>query len=278
MRTISLTDKFFELEEGVKIRLLLVFEHIMDSAINIHLFNSIIDDSPIFCNTNYFEESKDIVKVNVPLLKAHFGISVKVKEIKEPEKLRDFDKAVKLLTAYNDVRTLLYIKQGKNYVTRVELTPALYKDINNLICFLESNKVEDWYLFFYCLCVSCQWKFMWMLRSCTNAKAYDIYNDRQKQCRIEIEAQKNQSIQPPPKDRWVDIFDHLEERKKKYISAGQEEVCMNNMDQMLGYHPMSQYCNSCRLKEMCKEKIRNEYFMATKSSLDILEIRGKMKK
>lgn len=58
-----------------------------------------------------------------------------------------------------------------------------------------------------------------------------------------------------------DLHDGAEIAKKNYAARGEHVLCMINIDITLGFHPLSEVCPQCQIRERClaqTEKLRQE--------------------
>ena len=194
----------------------------------------------------------------------------------------DFNKVNKLLKAYNEVRQMHYWKKGMYYISPIGSDPDEFDSYNKIIKLLEDNKIEDWFLYFYCLSHACRWSFLWKFKSCYSPKALDMYHVVKSTCIAEIDKTKAKFLRDKKKEseekksRWFSLYEHIEDKKRRYINRGSEVICMNNMDQNLGYHPLSEACSECKVKAECAKKIQDYFKFISKTELDILQIRGKI--
>jgi len=155
-----------------------------------------------------------------------------------------------------------------------------------LITQLESNGVEDWYLFFYCLFSNNNWGMIWSLKACCSSTAADIYASRKNKCEQELTRIDTVILEKKDEEyakatgaaqsRWLNVYDHVERLKKRYVNKDQMNMCMMNMDNTLGYHPLSDICCGCPIKDMCSKNIYKWFQEISKSELDIIKLRGRI--
>lgn len=219
-----------------------------------------------------FDENSNNIILNKDILKSRFGIYLrKVKETKTVDV--DFNKVFRLLIAYNSVRDLHYVKKGLSKMPPIFEDPKKYGSYGKMIKFLEKYKIDNWYLYYYTLFSTTKWETVWGVLS-YGAKQFDMYTNKVSSCMGEI---ANNAVNiKQSKDKWLDIFDLVELRKKKHLEEGKPELCLNNLEYTLGYHPKSSFCTSCPLQVECINKIRELYKSCTKSNVDIVEYRGKI--
>lgn len=290
MKRITIEDKFFENKEApedCKLFILKMLYEFDDGEFHKSYLDTWFGVNPpaFFKDEFIFSyNNDDVVTINMPMLKKRFGLSVRVLETKKIEV--DLEKINKVFTAYNEVRNLFYYKKGNPHMPMMQLTKARYKNLMLIANFLELNKVEDWHLYFYCLFEASHWAFCWCLNRCATPEAYDLYTNLKAKCANEIEITRKNYEDAKTKrfkeakgeatSRWFSLFDFVEKQKEIYANRDQAEICMNNSDLTLGYHPLSKICVACPLKPQCALSLTELFQNITRTNLDIIKVRGKL--
>lgn len=221
--------------------------------------------------------------VNLDLLnsKAEYGVW-----LEEDKSYVDIDtkKSHPILEAYNLVKREFFRRKKQYAPLDTTSTPTNYKDILNLINFLEAHRITDYYLYFYTLFASTNWGAAWGIKACHSPKALDMFVSWKEKYQSEIERNKQVLVNQMEENKsrtdgtkqnsWVSTYNHIEEMKQRLVSRGQEEVCLGRQDDFLGYHPLSAVCTACRLKGECAKQIYLNFQRISNSNLDILQIRS----
>lgn len=295
MPTLTILPKFaFKSSIKAKVRIVLmkvlskVDEHYRIATVD---FNNLLDcQTPevknnflIFFKTipNCYIYTNEYITFKRDILKKELGIWPTVKKCSTIDPNLNLEQANIILAEYHRFRRYFYNRKNQQEVFVPEIT-ILSSFINQkvvikLIKFFEEHKITEYYLYFYCLSEAYQWNRVWSLPSCVSGKALDIWTNNADRIRNDlIKEQMNKENTVKSISIWVDKFDYIEDRKAIYINNKQEDVCFNNPDQTFGYHPKSEICKSCSLKEQCGKRLREAFKKVSNSNLDILKIRGKL--
>lgn len=179
----------------------------------------------------------------------------------------------KLLVAYNRVRDIKFSKIEEITLPFLVQNPKLYKHYLNQIVFLEENKIEDWFLFFYALHMSTSWQFVWRINRCCTPKALEIYKSWRSRA-MDMIGMQEKSTEAVEKSQWFDIFEFVEESKLRLQKKGRELVCKANKEKFYGYHPKSSVCTSCAIRGDCANEITSDFKFISGTDLDIINIRS----
>jgi hypothetical protein len=152
----------------------------------------------------------------------------------------------------------------------------------NMITFLNHNKITDWMLYFYCLFDAAKWGYVWNIKHCYQPRCLDMYTDKKDKCALDIQdlLQKRIEVVKQSKgdaqSKWFTIYPIVEDRKQKLQDSNKEMICMANISELLGYHPLSETCTRCKLQSQCAERISMIFKKLSNSDLDISKIRDRM--
>lgn len=280
MKKITLTSKFIEntsLSDPEKWGLIELLNLVEDGKVHSSYLSYFFPQSipEFFTNDLLFTVDKEIVTVNTAFLKTQYGIALI--ESKQEEIEIDVKKVSKVLKAYNEVRSLFHMKQGRPEVPLLQPSKNIYKNLMLIHSFFELNGIEDFYLYFYCLFDSTNWTICWYLKQATHPKCLDIYVNNKVRCNGIIKDEESRARKEKEGNAnsiWVATFDFTERKKEMYVNSGQAAVCFNNINETLGYHPKSPVCLSCPCNVACAAKIQEVFQNVSQSKLDILQIRG----
>lgn len=275
MKKIVLTSKFIQsnLSPQIKWLIVVICEQSKEGRINKKFYN---DFNPQVPDLVLPDNDPTYLKIN-PQALLRLGLS-----ILEPTKSLvpvEAEKIAKLFKACNDCRDLWYKKHHAAIVDPLVPQPNLYKRYNTSIDFLERHEVEDWFLYFYTLYHQCNWAFVWNAQSISAPKMLDWYHRNKDRCTGEIAELKNTKqaevlLGPPPRQsKWISLYDHVEAMKASLLRDHKEMVCMNRIEDTLGYHPLSELCKHCPVAGLCQVKIYNKFKEATGTNMDIMKLR-----
>ncbi len=193
----------------------------------------------------------------------------------------------RLLASYNEVRSICISKKnGGNFgVSPVGFDQRQVKHYYSIIKFFEHSKIDDWFLFFYAVHMANKWSWVYSLAQCCTSRMFNVYFNNKDRAFSEIEETK-QRIKEQDAEKlaeqdgaklslWFSYYPHLEDIKNDLIfKQNKPEVCFNRVSDLLGYNPKSKACNSCSLNGTCADALRRFFQETSKSSVDILQLRG----
>lgn len=273
-----LSSKFIQSLNDTKVSLLQALDKTLDLRINkqdleLFLFKQSYDDADTgikdyVLNFTTFSPATNEYLFDPKKLR-RVGIYLTERKITHVD--IDFDKVTKLLIAYNQARDLLYKRRNNTLVTPVTQKLSMHKHYNNMINMFEANHIEDWYLYFYTLFASLDWRFCWSIKGSYSDRAFDMYSNNVSRFRDIAYGSKDIVRQ---QSKYLDIYQHIEDLKRVLINKKQERVCYMRLEDLLGYHPKSVVCQCCPASETCAIKIRDMFKTVTGTDLDIVELRA----
>lgn len=215
------------------------------------------------------EPKDDIVHFDVIKIKQDYDVSISRYTHKVHE-LKDSEKASLILTNYNKVLMQYYVKNSM-----YNATPRTYKQVdnkyyNNLMEFFASNRIEDYYNYFHTLFSVKDWKQIWPLPRCVTNEALSLYQKHGSRLK---EQEQLATAVVKQESRWLSLFNHIEAKKRFYANRKQLEVCLNSIDSTLGYHPKSQYCQSCPLAGECMQQTNKLFSQLARTDIRLTDLR-----
>ena len=201
--------------------------------------------------------TETVVRFDVIKIKQEYGVNIS-KHTHKIYDLKDAERANLILTNYNKVLMQYYVKNQMH-----NATPKTYKEtdnkyLNSLLEFFDANRIEDSYTFFHTIFSVRDWKQIWPLPRCVTNEALVLYQKFGQSIKQQeqMEVITNQTARV---SKWIDTFVYIEAKKRFYLSHNQAEVCLNNPNSTLGYHPKSTHCQQCPMAGECM-KVTNQLF------------------
>lgn len=215
----------------------------------------------------------DILKFDIFLIKKYYGIIV-TRPNTAIVVLTDPDKTTKIIDALNRVLSVYYQtnkRQGQFHCYK----PQLNRYYNQIIKFFGENRIEDYYLYFYTIFHAKKWLYLWTIVSCTWNYAITIYQQHHTTAKsLLAQATAVQAQKLVEESRWIGVYDYIEAKKGFYLARNQAQVCLNNFNTILGYHPKSPHCCVCPLNTPCAQNICNIFSKVTQQShFSLLDLR-----
>lgn len=200
-----------------------------------------------------------------------------VKKVKNLDFKSDTYEIHQVMVSYNRVRNIFHFKKNKiplGLIAPLESSYERMKDADRVIQFLKPLGIDDYYLYFYTLFACTSWGAAWSLRSCHGPKAIDLFASWKDRYSAELMQESlNAANEVEAKSPWVNIFPHIEDKKKRLLEKGYAEVCLSRPEEFFGYHPKSLVCANCPLKGKCASAIYTYFQTTNNTTADILTMR-----
>ncbi len=254
-----------------------------DYTLEFAYFKSTLDQQRLDINnltiqSMFVSQADSKIRLNKDFIKK---CGIVVKQSKKFEYISSIVEIHQVIVCYNRVRNIYHHKKsGAAYgsVPLMESTPQLMKDADNLIIFLKTQGIDDYYLYLYTVFASTFWGCAWSIKASTSPKAFDLYQSWKDRCAGEMMQESlNASAVIESKNPWFNIYPHIEERKKRLLANGHEQVCMSRPDEFLGFHPKSEICKNCPIRGNCASSIYSYFQTLNNTKDDILLIRSNIK-
>lgn len=232
------------------------------------------DDVSKYTSVRLYYQSDNLIHFLPEALKKE-GIGFRMPNNYKPVDV-DPEKVTRLMFAYNRARTHYYMKIKHFVIPPLVAKPSILGHCKATVDFLDANDIQDWEVYFFALFIYHGWNRVLSLIHCHSPECLDKYNN----CRIkalrELEQIKISNEKVEEKSIWVDTYGSVEDRKRQLLDEATSEVCLNNIEETLGYHPQSLVCQSCPLAGECKDRINKKFREISKSDLDITDVRGRI--
>jgi hypothetical protein len=215
----------------------------------------------------------DFLKFDIFLIKKYYGITVTHPNTAIVA-LTDPDKTTKIIDAFNRVLSNYY-NQNKRQGPFWCYKPQHNRYYNQIIKVFSENRIEDYYLYFYTIFHAKKWLYLWTIVSCTWNYALSIYQQHSTVAKsLLAQATAVQTQKATEESRWIGVYDYIEAKKSFYLARNQAQVCLNNVNTILGYHPKSPHCCICPLSTPCAQNICNIFSkMTQQSQFSLLDLR-----
>ena len=205
------------------------------------------------------------------------------------------NEALYVLTCYNEAREHLYKYcdvHSPNYKKthhdirkeRYIPDPLLFTTTNRKHCikiheFCENNNINDIRIFVRSIFKHFGWKVVPPWQYFYRGQAYDQWMSNKDSTISEIaesdEVRRQMVNQPKAKRKspFRDTYPNIEKTKAAFIRDNKAEICMDQIRDLLGYHPHSEVCKICPIAEDCKVKLDKSIKMLTKGIMDVMALR-----
>ena len=254
MAKVLVSQKFLQLKKPAKHKLafLEVLSNLDEKySINAKEYRTILRkyDIPLTLNFVGINATDEKVKFDVIAIKKSYDINIS-RHTRKVQELTDSAKTLAILTQYNKVLTE-YHKRNKMFNASLKTyKPTDNKYYNKMCEYFEANRITDYYHYFYTLFYVKEWNQIWPFPRCLTNEALSLYQKHG----MRLKEQLITNVPEMPKSQWIDLFDHLEAKKRFYARRDKAQICMNNMHSVLGYHPKSEICQECPVAVACSKR------------------------
>ncbi len=195
-----------------------------------------------------------------------------------PEEQEYYQEALYVLHCYNEARERLVIRSGKTFMP----PPVVYTTSNKKACIEIVKRCAEWHVdnarnFVFAIFNAYHWNATPPLNYMYRPEAYDQWLANKDAAIDEIKAADAYLLTKGKtrvrKSAYRDLFNDVEKTKAAFAKEGKEDVCMEQIKDMLGYHPKSAICQECRLQTQCKQRLIDITKVLSKGALDILDVR-----
>lgn len=279
MNSLSIKERFFQIRkpDNFKVAFLEVLSNLNgEHKILKEEYTAILEDHNITTTMDFMglSDADNCLLFDIEQIQKLYGIAIRFPS-KTIVPLVDADKTTKLIDAFNRVLVIYYDKNKLvNRPLRI-YKPEYNKYFNKLIVMFDENHITDYYLYFYTLFHLRKWEYLWNFITSAWDSALSMYQQHHVTVKSLLDMANSANKQAQvEKSRWVDIFDYVENKKKFYLSRNTPEVCMNNIDVILGYHPRSVNCQNCPINTKCAQNINNLFANITKQTkISLMDLR-----
>ena len=202
-----------------------------------------------------------------------------------PEQSKLHQQAIEVMKAYNNVRSQFYgRKEGGFIPSPIRFTGVLRNAAVKVALFCGQHMIEDYVLYFQTLCHERAWAALPYLNHCHGEWCYDVYQNNTDDVRA-LQAEEERLEEHRKQDEldrrsgkkhsiFKDLQYSIELIKMNYRRTGETNVCMSNLDDTLGFHPKSNICKRCNVKEECQKRISTYILRLTDGLVDIVALRS----
>jgi hypothetical protein len=189
--------------------------------------------------------------------------------------------AEQILEAYDRVREEFYKRRG-NHINLPKLCVTKKKILlaGDLATLLEHHEIDDYYAYIYSVFQHYDWQMVPSMNKIVLEENIDywsghegeVYSDiaeraQQKKARKDFEFLSQQTM--------LSLQPAVEKMKARFASKNAFSLCQDNLHSTLGYHPLSDICKVCPVKEACKKALQQMADIRGAGIVDVVAERTK---